>query len=195
MSQFDRSPRPSRRLAQAGYSLVEMMIVLGVMGVISAVAVVTISSSRQGLQGDGAMRTVMAQVTQARELAITQRRNMRLTFTGTSSVQIVREEVPGPTLTTLSSVPFEGGVQFLLIPTLPDTPDAFGNATALAFNGATEIKFGPDGTLVDQNGNSLNGTVFVALANNKLSARAVTILGSTGRVRAYRWDGTAWRTV
>jgi len=173
----------------------EMMVVVGVMGVITGIAVVTVSTSRQGLKGDGAMRVVMAQMTQARELAITQRRNMRLTFTGTSSVQIVREEVPGPTLTTLSSVPFEGGAQFLLVAGVPDTPDAFGNATAVYFSGATEIKFGPDGTFVDQNGNQLNGSVFLSLANMKLSARAVTIMGSTGRVRAYKWDGSSWKVV
>ncbi|HMB80365.1 MAG TPA: GspH/FimT family pseudopilin [Vicinamibacterales bacterium] len=190
-----RHNRRNGLLTQAGYSLMEMMVVVGVMGVITGIAVVTVSTSRQGLKGDGAMRVVMAQMTQARELAITQRRNMRLTFTGTSSVQIVREEVPGPTLTTLSSVPFEGGAQFLLVAGVPDTPDAFGNATAVYFSGATEIKFGPDGTFVDQNGNQLNGSVFLSLANMKLSARAVTIMGSTGRVRAYKWDGSSWKVV
>jgi len=190
-----RHNRRNGLLTQAGYSLMEMMVVVGVMGVITGIAVVTVSTSRQGLKGDGAMRVVMAQMTQARELAITQRRNMRLTFTGTSSVQIVREEVPGPTLTTLSSVPFEGGAQFLLVAGVPDTPDAFGNATAVYFSGATEIKFGPDGTFVDQNGNQLNGSVFLSLANMKLSARAVTIMCSTGRVRAYKWDGSSWKVV
>jgi len=190
-----RHNRRNGLLTQEGYSLMEMMVVVGVMGVITGIAVVTVSTSRQGLKGDGAMRVVMAQMTQARELAITQRRNMRLTFTGTSSVQIVREEVPGPTLTTLSSVPFEGGAQFLLVAGVPDTPDAFGNATAVYFSGATEIKFGPDGTFVDQNGNQLNGSVFLSLANMKLSARAVTIMGSTGRVRAYKWDGSSWKVV
>ena len=49
---------------------------------------------RQALTGDGAMRVVLAQMNQARELAITQRRNMRVTFTGSNVVQIMREEVP-----------------------------------------------------------------------------------------------------
>ena len=40
------------------------------------------------------MRVVLAQMNQAKELAITQRRNMRITFIGNNSVQIVREEVP-----------------------------------------------------------------------------------------------------
>ena len=82
---------------------------------------------------------------------------------------------------------------------LPDTPDAFGNASAVTFATATgsplEIKFATDGTFVNQDGLSLNGTVFVALPNQRLSARAVTVFGSTGRVRAYRWDGRIWKRV
>jgi prepilin-type N-terminal cleavage/methylation domain-containing protein len=185
--------------AQSGYSLIELMLVVGIMGIVTGIAVVQIGSSKQGLNGDGAMRVVLAQMNQAKELAITQRRNMRLTFTGVNTVQIVREEVPGPTLTTISSVVFEGGLQFLKIDTLPALPDvALGtadNATAIAFSTATEIKFAPDGTLVDQSGNTLNGTVFVALPNQSLSARAVTTFGATGRIRGYRWDGVAWRAV
>jgi prepilin-type N-terminal cleavage/methylation domain-containing protein len=180
---------------QVGYSLVELMIVVAVMGVLIGMAVVQIGSSRSGLSGDGAMRVVLAQMNQARQLAITQRRNMRLSFTNPSLVQIIREEVPGPTLTTISAVPFEGRLQFLTITGLPDTPDAFGNSSAVAFGAATETKFGPDGTFIDQNGNMLNGTVFVALPNEKLSARAVTIFGSTGRVRAFKWDGGSWKPV
>ena len=188
--------------AQAGFSLVEVMLVLGVMGILMGISVVTINSSRAGLNGDGALRAVLAQVNSAREQAITQRRNMRLTFSGIRTMQIVREEVPGGTLTTLSSVPFEGGMTFQIVGGMVDTPDAFGNVAGtglgiagLAFGTATEIKFAPDGTLVDQNGNSLNGTVFVALSNQTLSARAVTIFGSTGRVRGFRWDGSGWKAV
>ena len=45
------------------------------------------------------------------------------------------------------------------------------------------MKFTPQGTFVDQDGNILNGIVFVAFPGDQLSARAVAIFGSTGRVR------------
>src|SRR5882672_3984673 len=182
-----QSPLKKAVARQAGYSVVELMFVVGIMGVLMAIAVVQIGSSRSGLNGDGAMRIVLAQMNQAREQAITQRRNMRLTFTGGSLVSIIREEVPGPVLTTISSVSFEGRLQFVTVAGLPDTPVAFG--------AATEKKFAPDGTLVDQDGLTLNGTVFVALPNDRQSARAVTIFGSTGRVRGFRWDGGSWKPV
>lgn len=190
-------------LKQAGYSMIELMLVTGIMGVVTGIAVVQIGSSKQGLVGDGAMRVVLSQLNQAKQLAITQRRNMRLTFANNNSVQIIREEVPGPTLTTISTVPFEGGMQFLRIGALPDLTTApltevpaNPAGVALAFAGATQIRFAPDGTLVDENGNTLNGTVFLAhVATEVMSARALTIFGATGRVRAFRWDGSSWKVV
>src|SRR5229473_1282474 len=131
-----------RRAPEAGFSLVELLLVLGMMAMLAGMAVIQIAASRPGAVG-------------------------------------------------------EGGMQFLTVSGLPDTPDAFGNASAVTFPTATgsplEIKFATDGTFVNQDGLSLNGTVFVALPNQALSARAVTIFGSTGRVRAYRWDGRIWK--
>jgi hypothetical protein len=45
---------------------------------------------------------------------------------------------------------------------------------------------------MDFNNNYVNGTVFLGLPGLKGTARAVTILGATGRVRPYYWDGTKW---
>jgi prepilin-type N-terminal cleavage/methylation domain-containing protein len=202
-----RSGAHRRRAPDGGYSLIELMFVVGIAGVLSAVAMVQVGSSNASLKGDGAMRVVLSQMNQAREMSITQRRYMRVTFDSTANtVSVTREEVTGGTTTTLSTIPFEGGAVFMLSSGLPDTPDAFGKASATSFTsgegtfasatGNTSVaKFAPDGTLVDWNGQSTNGTVFTALATSKLSARAVTVLGSTGRIRAYRWNGQAWIAV
>lgn len=181
--------------SQCGFNIVETMFVLGILGILASVATVQINASRPGLKGDGAMRIVLSQMNQARELAITQRRNMRVTFDNGNRVQVLREDGSEPTLTVVSSAYIEGGLQFTLVAGLPDTPDAFGNPSAVAFGDATQIKFNPDGWLVSQTGGPLNGTVFVAMPNVKNSARAVTVLGSTGRVRGYRWDGRIWKLV
>jgi prepilin-type N-terminal cleavage/methylation domain-containing protein len=194
---------------QAGYSLIELMIVLGVLGILTGMTVITIGNSKQGLNGDGAMRVVVSQMNQAKQLAITQRRNMYVSFPNNNSVQIVREEVPGPTMTTISAVPFEGGLQFLRInslgePPAPELPAPAPSAilpalvvsTAIAFGApTTQARFTPEGVLVDQDGITLNGTLFVTLPNQIMSARAITIFGSTGRVRAFRWDGSSWKVV
>jgi type II secretory pathway pseudopilin PulG len=171
-----------------------MMLVAGLLAVISSIAVMQAATARQAYAGDGGMRVVLGQLNAAREMAITQRKYMRVVFTAPNLVQILREDTTVST-TTMSSVPIEGQVQFTLITGLPDTPDAFGQASAIDFGTAVNVKFTPDGTMVNQDGQTWNGSVFVAIPQMPLSARAVTVLGSTGRVRGFRWTGAAWKLV
>lgn len=137
------------------------------------------------MAGDGAMRIVMGQLIRAQQVATQQRRNIEVQFIGNNWIRLIRHELDGTT-TTISNVALEGGIQYALVPSIPDTPDLFGNGSALAFGGASLIQFTSDGTLADQNGNPLNGTVFLSIGAQVTSFRAVTIMGNTGRVRAYR---------
>lgn len=179
----------------SGYSIIELIFVLGIMAVLSGMAGLQIVQARPSLQADGAMRVMLAQMKTARELAITERRYIRVTFIGTSAVRLIREEVPGPSTTTLTTVGMESGVVFALVNGVPDTPDAFGKGQAVDFGSAANVKFTPDGTLVNQDGSTVNGSVFLSQPGSSRSARALTVLGSTGRVRAYRWDGRSWNLV
>jgi prepilin-type N-terminal cleavage/methylation domain-containing protein len=177
---------------QAGYTFPELVIVVGIMGVVTSMAVFQIGAARPGMKGDGAMRVVTGQLNAARELSITQRRNIAINFlVETNEVQHVRQEVPlGQTV--LSTTPIEGSVRFLLFDALPDTPEAFGKDEAVDFGEAGTVLFTTDGTLIDQTGTPVNGTVFLGIPGQSLSARAVTVLGATGRVRAYKWNGARW---
>ena len=185
------SIRLNSRIRAAGFSAVELMMTMGLMSILGSMAAVQVGNARPALKGDGAMRVVMAQLNTARELAITQRRYIQLTFTGTNVVNSIREDIPNGT-TTLSSVPIEGGIQLALMSAVPDTPDAFGNASAVAFAAATTVRFSSDGSLLDQSGHPVNGTVFLAIPGESRSFRAVTVMGATGRVRGYKWDGARW---
>jgi type II secretory pathway pseudopilin PulG len=184
-----------RRNNEAGFSLVEMTVVVGIGMVLAAMAGLQIIEARPSMKGDGGMRVLMAQMRTARELAITERRYMRIVYIAPNQLQIVRENVPGPSTTVVQSRVFEGGVEFYVFPSLPDTPDAFGGGTPINFGSAVDVKFSPDGTLVNQNGAGVNGSVFVGIPAYSRSARSVTVLGSTGRIRGYRWDGHAWKLV
>jgi len=172
----------------------EMMLTLAVMAVVGGMATAQLSDVRRSMQGDGAMRLLMTQLTTAREMAVTQRRNMEIKFVGTNWVQVVRHEVPAGT-TTLISVAFEGGTQFALLPSIPDTPDGFGSSAAVAFGSTQTLTFSSDGNLIDDTGSPLNGTVFLSISNINRSQRAVTVMGSTGRVRGYKWTGAGWTRV
>jgi len=177
-----------------GYSAIELLLVLAVGSVVSAMAVFQIGNARPAYKGDGAMRVVMSQMNQAREMAITQRRYMQVVFTNANEIQIVRQD-GGVNTTVLSTIPFEGGVGFSLLSGVPDTPDGFGNNAAVDFGSATRVMFSTDGTLIDQTGGTTNGTIYLSLPNEPRSQRAVTILGATGRVRGYKWNGVSWTLV
>ncbi len=177
----------------AGFSLVETLVVLTIGVVLAAIATMQIGAVRPSMQGDSAMRVVMSQLNQAREMAIAQRRNMELQFIVPNGIRIVRHDVPNGT-TVVSAAVLEDGAEFQLLAGAPDTPDGFGNATAIDFGAANAVMFTSDGTLIDDVGNPVDGTVFLMLPSGGLSARAVSILGATGRVKGYRWNGSTWST-
>jgi hypothetical protein len=72
-----------------------------------------------------------------------------------------------------------------------DTPEGFGNASAVYFNGGTSGLFLGDGTFVTTTNVLVNGTVFTIGSGNP-SARAVTLTASTGRGKQYWINGTTW---
>lgn len=198
MSNFLRRRLAKAGWDQAGMSLIEMMVVVALVGIMTGMAIVQIANSRAGLKGDGGMRVVLSHVNTAHELAISQRRYMRLNFIAPNLVQIIREDTVNTT-TLLYSVVLEGGVTFTVPTMIPvtDTPDAMGvaNANGINFGAAVNVKFSPDGTMVNQDGAITNGTICTQIPGATLSARAVTVLGSTGRVRGFRWNGKIWTRV
>lgn len=181
---------------ERGISLVEMMVVVAIIGVLTSMAVIQIGASRPGMVADGAMRVVMAQLNSAREIAISQRRQVEVTFSNGYWVKVTRHEFPVALGTkVLTDVPFEGGVRYGLLPGVQDTPDGFGNFQPVNFGAAATIMFNTEGMLVDSGGNPVNGSVFLLIPNQAGSFRAVTVLGSTGRVRGFRWNGGQWARV
>ena len=192
MTKFIWSHRLTRN-RDAGFTMIETLITMGVMTAVGSMAAFQIGQTQPAMKSDGAMRALVAQLNTARELSITQHRYVQVNFVGTGEVQVVRQDRPAGT-TTVSTATFEGDAQFGTVPGLPDTPEALGNGSAVSFGSSTVVRFSSDGTLVDQAGKLVSGTVFLNVANVKGSGRAVTVLGATGRIRAYRWDGSKWVT-
>ncbi len=180
-----------RTRSASGFSLLEMMATMAIVMIVAGMATASMIRARRAYLGDGAMRVVMTQFDRAREMAITQRRLMEMKFVGGNWVQIVRHETDGVTLTVVASVALESNAQFALTAGVPDTPDGFGANAAVAFGAAQAYEFNTDGTLIDSNGLLLNGTVFLNINGLSDSTRAVTVMGSTGRIRGYKWVADA----
>jgi Tfp pilus assembly protein FimT len=175
----------------AGFSMVEISIGLLLAMILAGFAVVNINGMLPGMRTNASLAQTVAQLRKGRETAIAQRREVEIKFLGNNQIQLVRHDLPAGT-TVLNTITLENSVTFRLFPGLPDTPDTFGKAAAVDFGAAADMRFSTTGTLIDGNKNPLSGTVFLGLANHAETARAVTILGATGRVRGYRWTGTAW---
>ena len=101
----------------------------------------------------------------------------------------------------LGPVTLEGGVNFLYFPATGDTPMGFGSCTngtcftnpANPGGGIPATTFLADGSFGAGIGVPVNGTIFLGIPGKVNTARAVTILGATGRVRTYYWDGSVWQ--
>jgi len=185
------------RRKSAGFSIVEMLVIILILMIVAAMAIIQIRGQLPLMRANAAMNRAVAQMRTAREMAVAQRREVQVFFLPPDQIQLQRLNQPaGAPPTTFPPVPFEGGAQFVVFAGVPDTPSAFGNASAIVFGGVTGgppiMKFRSDGRFVDAAGQPLNGSVFVGLPGHAQTARAVTVLGATGRVRPYRWTGSVW---
>ncbi len=196
-----RKPIPNER----GFTLLESVVVIGIMMVLMGIAVIQSFGSMESYQANSAQDVVVSQLRVARQLAISQRRAVQLwldTAPETDNRYHVKYQVqPAPQTNEVAgplvSVPLPGSTQFILEPGVPDTPMNFGKAAAIYIGnppvagGPPIMQFNPTGTFTDNTGNTLlYGTIFIGIPGQVSTARAVTIMGGTGRVRSYSYAGT-----
>jgi prepilin-type N-terminal cleavage/methylation domain-containing protein len=174
-----------------GFTLIELLLTVAIGAVVAGMSALSIRHAVPQMRAEAATRTVQHQLRWAREMALTQRRTVEISFPGNNQIRIRRVELDGHRQ-DIGRTGLEGGVQFRLFNAVPDTPDAFGRTAAVSFGTASRMMFLSDGTFVDQRGQPLNGTVFMGIQNQVTTARAVTLFGPTGRVATYRWSGTQW---
>jgi type II secretory pathway pseudopilin PulG len=201
-------PVPMAARREAGFSLIEMVVVVALIMIIAAMVVVQMRPIMADADMDAAMRQVIDQIRQAREYSITNRRYVKIQFPTALVGAATRYEVvltqmdsltagAGAANPVLSTVIIEAPAQYVTFGGV-DTPDAYGNTSAIEFEGTSGgpvggMLFQSDGELVDGSTyQPINGTVFLGVPGTATSARAVTVLGSTGRVRGWKGTGTAW---
>jgi prepilin-type N-terminal cleavage/methylation domain-containing protein len=182
-----------RSRTERGFSLLELVVVMAIAVTVATIAIAGFSNSIRQAKADGGLAQVEAALQAARELSISQRRNVELQFAGDDMIQLIRIEVPGPSTTMMRSMELEGGVEFRLTDGVPNTPDALGNASALAIgSSALPAMFTTDGSFIDANGDVTNATLFLGKPGDSLAARAISIFGPTGAMRLWAWNGRAW---
>jgi type II secretory pathway pseudopilin PulG len=196
--------KPNR--VEQGFTLLEAVIVVGIMLMLGGLAVIQSFGSLQGYQANSAQDTVVSQLRVARQLAISQRRYVRVQFNTITTPPSLSytilpragsADVATPAVTAILS----SQTSFMQESGVPDTPMAFGTCSSAGIciggvgGGPAFMQFTSTGQFTDSTGvNTLNGTIFIGVPNQPRTARAVTIMGGTGRVRPYSYVGgsTVW---
>jgi hypothetical protein len=175
--------------------MVELMLAIAIGMIVVGMAMGGVPGMVKTSRADGGLATAAAGLRAARELSVSSRRNVQLTF-ATNPIMNTRVEYCAspctPTTTLVRTTTLEGRAELRLTTGVPDTPDAFGMASATAFGALTPPMFTTDGSFVNSQGDVLNGTLFIGVQGDPLSARAITIFGPTGAMRLWKWDGRAW---
>lgn len=202
------SPSSVRPSKQAGFSLVELMIVVTIVLAATAAAMINLVPSIKTSRSNAAMELVLGELRRAHERAVDERRIYRVTFTAPNTIQldVGRVAVIGATITAGAPVfvpaqtplTLPGTVQFVAVPGIPTnplaTPDGLGTAAnAIDFDlasggGGNEIYFQPDGRALDAANRLNDGVVYLAEPNNLSSSRAVSLFGSTGRTKGWTFS-------
>jgi prepilin-type N-terminal cleavage/methylation domain-containing protein len=181
----------AERTGQGGFSIIELCVVLAIACIAMAFALPNIGEMSRGMDANKSMYQVTDLLRNGRELAMAQRRRIEVQFLNDNQIILVRHNLPDNTTDTLGTITLADTYSFRLF-AIPDTPDALGNTAAVSFQNTETISFLSDGSLVGDDNTPRSGTIFLGQADNPKTARAITIIGPTGRIHPYRWNGTGW---
>ena len=176
-----------------GFTLIEAMIVVSIILIGSSMFFISIQPALRQARLNNAYNAVLSTMRRARELSIAERRVYIVTFNAPRTMTIT-QAVTG-TVTNTFVLPSD--VSFDAEPGIPNTaattPDHFGTGgVAIDFDQGVslgvknKIYFQPDGSSQDANSNINNGVVYIARTGDVMSSRAITVWGSTGRLRGWR---------
>jgi prepilin-type N-terminal cleavage/methylation domain-containing protein len=204
------SPMKHKLRNQQGFSMVETLVVVGIISVLAAITVYQSFGTSESYEANSALDAVIGELRVARQIAISQRRPVQVTFslisadhnlpsvsytTDTNGAGLAAENTLGFTPSGSTVLPRQ--TQFMLETNVPDTPMAFGTCGPVCIGGVNggpgTMYFSPTGQFSQDPAGilPLNGTIFIGVPGRADTARAVTILGGTGRVRPYTFEITS----
>ncbi len=195
-----------------GYSIIETLIVMALIGVMSALAIPQLISERRLTRSVGVTREILSQMRLARQLAMSQRQAFTFQYNNTTKqISIIDHNSNlGPGLftdpaypntansTILSTTPLAAGgldsseITYGIPTGLPTVALGDGIGMTALTNNELNVTFQPDGSVVDATGNPAGMAMFIY--NNRAwrgTASAISIMGASGRIKIWRYDRSA----
>lgn len=171
---------------QRGFTLSEVVVTIAIFLTASAMAVAPLMSALTTYRADSQAQRVIGLLRVARETAITRQRDVELVVDiAARRLRLVLHE--GGNETLMRELILESGVEFLQFAGM-GAPEGLGDAGPIDFSGAPTLLFISDGTLVADDDLPVSGTIFLGIPGQPISARAVTVSGTTARARLYDWN-------
>lgn len=195
-----------------GYSIIETLIVMALIGVLSALAIPQLIAERRLTRSVGVTREILSQMRQARQLAMSQRQAFTFQYDNTTKqISIIDHNSnlgPGlfadpaypntPSSSRLSITPLAAGgldsseITYGIPTGLAN--NALGDGTSMTglTNNQLNVTFQPDGSVIDASGNPSGIAMFIY--NNRAAqgtASAISVMGASGRIKIWRYDRSA----
>jgi len=208
----------SRVRRQAGFSLIELLIVLALAGMLLGLATLITRETLESMRANKARDQVIACLTNARDLAISRNRRVDIRFTTDTRIQVRIWDWNAATNTWVQgnieptndpSITLENGYRFRRGNGWPNIlPEGSGlsglNAPNPIVVGSQGYNIPPgdifdfteDGflTIRGQPDDPLNADICISAPNDdRRFARAVTIMGATGRIRGWQIINNQWQ--
>jgi len=178
-----------------GFSLVELLILSSALLVLASVAIPTINETMQYYRTETALQMVIGQIRQARQASVDKRTAHMVVFNLSGSVRTLQRQDFG--WQEISDIPLPEKTAFHIPDGAPAsgeyTPDGMGGYSPVYFRSGNSILFRPDGTAVDAYGQVVSGIVYIAEPGKPETARAITVFGSTGRIRSWKFEDGIWK--
>ena len=172
------------------------MIVISIGLILIAEAYIILRPGAKQNDVNNGYDTTLSVIRNYRNLSISQSKRYILIFTppGTITVQYWGVGVPvSPAPVTVATFNLPNDIQFAVQAGFPTPgPDGFGTGTAaITINncvlvGQDCLIFNPDGSAQDDLGNFNSGVIYLSPPGDLYNSRAVSIYGTTGRVRGWR---------
>ena len=206
-----RSDSSKSARAQRGMSMVELVVVFGIVAVVATLAIPQLVGMRRNLRASAVPMEIKAQLRFARQTAMGRRRAVTFTYrTDIHELSVIEHDGVGAAVLNDPAYPLTAGHTNLrsipLAPTgssggspsdhiaygLPSgaTTQPLDDTTTLTApsNNRVNITFQPDGSVVDAAGATRNvAMMFYHPDHPEATLRAVSVLGASGRVKSWRY--------